>query len=158
MSESRKTTCKTEKPTLKDDEVEIEGLTLNLVRILNSRDFSYQSPSDKAFLVHVATDFEARFDTADYTFDWSAQTGKWREDARDYPDLQFDVLELTTNVKRRSATATVYLKLVLTRTREDIQYLGACQLDWRWSDDTKRWLLTRHVTMRGILPPDGSAI
>ena len=138
-------------PSLQDDSTELKRLTQTLVRVLNSRDFSYNIGDGKELLAHIAPDFEARFDTQPHTIDFDGQTEIWRQDARDHPYLQFSVLEVTARIYRRSNTGSVYLKLALTGM-SDVQYQGACELDFRHSGE--RWLLYRHVTMRGLLPDD----
>ncbi len=69
-------------PSLQEDRTELKRLTQTLVRILNSRDFSYKDEDGKELLSHVAPDFEARFDTQPHTIDFDGQTEIWRQDAR----------------------------------------------------------------------------
>lgn len=136
-------------PTLQEDCDEIKRLTETLVRILNGRDFSYQDSDGIELLAHISSDFEARFDTEPNAVDFEGQTEIWEQAAVDYPFLHFDVLELTPQIRRRSGTASVYLKLAITGM-SDKQFQGACQLEWKYRGG--QWLLYRHVTMRGVLP------
>jgi hypothetical protein len=140
-------------PSLQNDSMEIKRITQTLVRILNSRDFSYKNDDGQELLAHVAPDFEARFDTQPHKIDFDEQTEIWRQDAREYPSLRFAVLEMTAQIRRRSNTGSVYLKLALTGM-SDVQYQGACELNFKYSGE--RWLLYRHVTMRGLLPDDST--
>lgn len=136
-------------PSLADDTAELERLTNTLIRILNIRDFSYTGADGKELLSHIAPNFEARFDSHPHALSFAQQTEIWKQEMEESPLLQFSVLEMTTNIRRRSDTASVYLKLALTG-ESDVQFQGACELEWRWSGE--RWLLERHVTMRGVLP------
>lgn len=135
-------------PSSAEDTAELKRLTSLLVNVLNIQDLDYSSNDGKELLSHIAPDFEGRFDNRPHTVDFLGQTEIWRQDRREHPFLHFTVLDMTTHLRRRSQTASVYLKLALNGVG-DVQFQGACELKWR--DCGERWVLYHHVTMRGPL-------
>jgi glutathione peroxidase-family protein len=114
--------------------------------MINERDFDFEDPKVHNLVSkHISPNWSARLDTAD-AVTFTEQMERFKDLAVQYPDVQFELLDVDCRVYWTDRTANVFLHTAMHK-RAGVSLLGLCELKWKFTGG--RWMWYSHMAMRG---------
>lgn len=120
---------------------ELVRLSSAVVRAINDRDFDFQSEEAQELVAHLSLNFQAQLDTRpqqESPLSWAEQVHPWRERAAEYPDVHFDIVQISADVDEVNGVGSVFLDMEVSGI-EVVRLHAMNQLQWK-RDIDGRWL------------------
>ena len=134
------------KPSYEGLESRLKRLSSYFPLLINTKDFSLQSPEVRELASHISADWTATMDTQPDRTPWKEQLVRWEARSNEMPNVRFDVKNMEIDLNNKRGVATVWVEMEVTGMGDVV--LGAMnEVMWRRVDD--RWECTFTRGMRG---------
>ena len=128
---------------------ELERLSTIMPNILNTRDFDLETQEAQELQHYLAPDLKFLMDTQDQKgepWSWKRQLAAWKERAEELPNVQFALMDISSDVDESNGEAKVFMEMEVSGIGE-VKLHAMNEVLWRRSNG--RWQCYYVLGMRG---------